>query len=171
MADARDGWTESLSAAERVRMVAITVDEPRTANWIADEAVVAHETATKYLSQLVDDGQLVAERAGDRTVYRPDPVSQYLDEVRELYEGHSPDELATGLRDITEQIEGWRDEYGIETPNELRATIGGVEDAEEARTRQRIALEWDRLAARRSLVEDALRLHDRFPGESPPASA
>lgn len=57
-------WTGGLSAAERVEAVALTVDEPRTANWIATDAEIAHETATKYLTRLTDEGKLNAESHG-----------------------------------------------------------------------------------------------------------
>lgn len=164
-----DEWAERLSAAERVRAVAETVSEPRTANWIAEEAEVAHGTATKYLEQLVEDGRLVAETAGDQTSYRPDPVGQYLVEMRELYEQHGPDELAASLEGMNDEIRGWREEYGVESPNELRASIGDADET--GGERRRIAREWERLAYRRRLVEDALRLHDRFPGEPRTATA
>lgn len=164
-------WTDGLSAAERVRAVALTVGEPRTANWIASEAEVAHETATKYLNRLVDDGKLRADIRGQQTTYEPDPVGQYLVEMRELYDEHSPDELAASLEEMNEQIRTWKTEYGVETPNELRASLGQTEDLTDERERREMAREWDHLKTRRRLVEDALRLYDRFPGERRSAPA
>ncbi|MFC7130589.1 DUF7342 family protein [Haloferax chudinovii] len=164
-------WTEVLSAAERVESVALTVSEPRTANWVAAEAEVAHETATKYLKRLTEDGKLIADSRGQQTTYEPDPVGQYLIEMRELYENHSPDELASSLEDMNEQIRTWKSEYDVETPNQLRASLGDAEDVGDERERRRAAREWDHLATRRRLVEDALRLYDRFPGEPRSASA
>lgn len=163
-ASGRD-WTDELSAAERVEAVALTVSEPRTANWIAAEADVAHETATKYLTRLADDGKLRAETQGQQTTYAPDPVGQYLIEMRELYENHSPDELTTSLEEMNDQIRSWKTEYDVETPNELRASLGRATTREDERTRRQAAREWEHLQTRRRLVEDALRLYDRFPGE------
>ena len=168
MAERTDSWSESLSAEARVRAVALTVGEPRTANWIAEEAAVAHGTATKYLSQLVADRQLVADQGGDRTTYRPDPVGQYLREVRDLYEEHTPAELAASLEAMNEQVRSWREAYDAETPNELRASVGTADDPGE---RQQVADEWEHLDHRRSLVEDAIRLYDRFPGDAMPTPA
>ena len=105
------GWTDGLSGAERVEAVALTVSEPRTANWIATEAEVAHETATKYLKRLAEDGKLTADTRGQQTTYEPDPVGQYLLEMRELYEEHSPDELAASLEAMNEQIRTWKRDY------------------------------------------------------------
>ena len=164
-------WSEQLSAADRVRMVAETVGEPRTANWVAEKAEVAHETARKYLDRLAENGRLLAETDGDRTVYRPDPVGQYLVETRELYDDHTPEELADSLSTMNEEIRSWRETYGVQTPNELRASIADATDPKDERERRRIAREWERLRYRRQLVEDALRLHDRFPDEQTHAPA
>ncbi|MDB2276488.1 hypothetical protein PM022_18540 [Halorubrum ezzemoulense] len=164
-------WTDGLSAAKRVEVVALTVDEPRTANWIAAEAEVAHETATKYLTRLVDDGKLRSDTRGQQTIYEPDPVGQYLVEMRELYDEHSPDELAASLEDINEQIRTWKAKYDVETANQLRASLSRTEDVTDERDRRQVAREWDHLATRRRLVEDALRLYDRFPSERRSASA
>lgn len=169
--DPNGDWTEELSGAERVEAVALTVGEPRTANWIAGEADVAHETAAKYLERLADDGTLLVDSRGQQTTYEPDPVGQYLAEMRELYDDHSPDELAAGLADINEQIRTWKSTYDADTPNELRASLGRVDDAADERNRRRTAREWEHLVERRRLVEDALRLYDRFPSEPRSASA
>src|SRR5699024_6052648 len=101
----------------------LTVSDPQTANWIATEAEVAHETATKYLRQLVDDGKLNADSRGQQTTYEPDPLGQYLIEMRELYEHHAPDELAESLEEMNEQIRTWKSEYDAETANQLRASL------------------------------------------------
>ena len=164
------GWTDELSGAERVEAVALTVSEPRTANWVATEAEVAHETATKYLKRLTDDGKLTMDTRGQQTTYEPDPVGQYLVEMRELYEEHSPDELAASLETMNEQIRAWKRDYNVETPNELRASLGKTDDVADEHERRQAAREWDHLKTRRRLVEDALQLYDRFPGDRRAAS-
>lgn len=161
----QDSWADGLSGADRVEAVALTVSEPRTANWIADEADVAHATAKKYLSRLAADGALREETQDGHTTYQPDPVSQYLRETRELYESHTPDELAASLGEMNDQIRTWKREYDVETPNDLRASIGDAASERDERERRETASEWEHLAYRRRLVEDALHLHDRFPGE------
>jgi Mn-dependent DtxR family transcriptional regulator len=168
--DPNRDWTEGLSAAERVEAVALTVSKPQTANWVAAEAEVAHETAAKYLRQLADDGKLSVDSRGQQTTYEPDPVGQYLIEMRELYEHHAPDELAESLEEMNEQIRIWKSEYDAETSNQLRASLAS-EDIEDEHERRQAAREWDHLATRRQLVEDALRLYDRFPSEPRSASA
>jgi len=171
MSDAeRPSWTESVSAADRVRSVATTLSEPQTANWIAGEAEVAHETASKYLDRLVSDGKLETSKAGGKTVYRPDPVGQHLAEMHSLYADHTADELANRLTEITDQLRQWQDEYDTETPNELRAAIGETTDGATADEYRRVAGEWEQLQYRQSLVEDTLRLYDRFADDASPTS-
>lgn len=167
----RSAWNEAMSGADRVEAVALIVSEPRTANWIADEAGVAHETAKKYLTRLAKDGKLHAETRDGHTTYQPDPVGQYLGEMRDLYESHSPDELAESLAEMNDQIRTWQAEYDVKTPNELRASIGDATGVQDERPRREAAREWEHLAYRRRLVEDALRLYDRFPSEPTSAPA
>ncbi|GAD53923.1 hypothetical protein MBEHAL_2683 [Halarchaeum acidiphilum MH1-52-1] len=91
--------------------------------------------------------------------------------MRELYEDHSPDELATSLEEMNDQIRSWKMEYDVETPNELRASLSSAPDREDERARREAARKWEHLQTRRRLVEDALRLYDRFPREQHTAPA
>ncbi|WP_336346146.1 DUF7342 family protein [Halalkalicoccus ordinarius] len=109
----------------------------------------------------VDYGDL---RTGNGLSTHRIPVTQYLDEGREVYETHSVDELAQSLDEIRTQIETWQAEYEVSTPNALRATIATV-DQTEAEQRRDIAIEWDHIEIRLTIIEDALRLYDRFPDD------
>lgn len=160
-------WTDQ-PAADRVRWVAESLGAPRTANWVATEADVSPATARKYLGRLADDRRLRRVDDGERTLYAPDRVSQYLDEVREAYDAHTADELATALSDIREQLSAWHNEFDVASPNELRATVAET-DREGAERRREIAIEWEHLATRQEVLEDALELYDRFPDEAVPA--
>jgi hypothetical protein len=71
---------------------------------------------------------------------------------------------------MNEQIRTWKSEYDVETSNQLRASLAS-EDIGNERERRQAAREWDHLLTRRRLVEDALRLYDRFPGEPRSAPA
>ncbi len=64
----RDGvqsWTESMSARDPIRAVAETLREPRTVNWISEQADAAWSTTNKELQDLVDQGQLRRVEAGE----------------------------------------------------------------------------------------------------------
>jgi len=88
-----------------------------------------------------------------------------------VHENHSPDDLAASLEQMNDQIRMWKAEYDVETPNGLRASLSRAADREDERTRRQAAREWEHLQTRRRLVEDALRLYDRFPSEQNPVSA
>lgn len=156
-------WTDQ-PAADRVRWIAESLGEPRTAHWIAEEAAVSPATARKYLERLAEDRRLKRIDEGDRTLYYPDHVTRYLEEVREAYAEHTASELADALDDLRSRIDGWRDAYDASTPNELRATVADVDRAEAERRRE-VAIEWEHLEARRDVIEDALSLYDRFPDD------
>lgn len=156
-------WADQ-PAADRVQWVAESLNEPKTAHWVADEADVSPATARKYLEKLADERRLRRLENGERTLYSPDHVTQYLEEVREVYEDHSADELAQSLDEIRNQLEAWRAEYDVSTPNALRATVATVDRAE-AEQRREIAIKWDHVETRLDIIEDALKLYDRFPDD------
>jgi hypothetical protein len=156
-------WADQ-PAADRVQWVAESLNEPKTAHWVANEADVSPATARKYLEKLADERRLRRLENGERTLYSPDHITQYLKEVREVYEDHSADELAQSLDEIRNQLEAWRAEYDVSTPNALRATVATVDRAE-AEQRREIAIEWDHVETRLDIIEDALKLYDRFPDD------
>lgn len=149
-------------AADRVRWVAESLSQPRTAHWVATEADVSPATAQKYLEKLAENRRLRQIDDGEYTLYTPDRISQYLDDVREVYDNHTADDLATSLSTMQTQIDAWQAEYNVTTPNELRATICDV-SREQGEHRRDIALEWEHIVARIDIIEDALTLYDRFP--------
>ncbi|MEM4780924.1 MAG: hypothetical protein QXG03_05105 [Halalkalicoccus sp.] len=152
--------TEHAEKLERIREVALTTGEPRNAGEIAQVAGVSRNTAAKYLSQLVRDDVLVAETQGRETTYRPDPVTQYFSRLRELTSEHSKEELTDELSAIRADIESFESEYGVERPDELRATIGEVRSGAERARRRRDADDWEYFEHQRKLLQQALRLYD-----------
>lgn len=145
----------------RVREVAMTVSEPRNAGEIADAAGVARNTAEKYLQRLVEARTLVAEEHGRETRYRPDPVTQYLDQVRDLIENHSKAELTAELAAIHDDIDAWKEEYGVSSPDELRASVGDEDlSPEERERRMRDAEDWEYYRERVGVVQQAIDLYD-----------
>ena len=154
MSEKQPSWPEGMDAAERVRHVALTRTEPRNAGWIATEAAVSRDTAVKYLSRMVEQGDLETVESAEGTCYRPDPVTQFLGQVRDLAESHSLDELTTELRDIGDEIDQWKREYEVDDLTELRETVGddGL-SGEERRERLDVRFEPERVVRGRSVAE------------------
>lgn len=158
-----DAWTDASSAFDRVMGVALALDRPRTAGWIADEAHVAEETARGHLRRLVDLRALASTTARGTTTYYPDSAYLLFRQVAELVEGHDRDELLDAAADVKEALEAFREEYGVDTPDDLRARAAAPEtSASEAREYKKVASEWETVEHRRSVIQRAIEEYDRF---------
>ena len=114
----RDGvqsWTESMSACDRIRAVAESLREPRSVNWISEQADAAWSTTNEELQDLVDQGQLRRVEAGETTRYQPDYTRLLFEEIRSLIEENTREQLRHELVAITEEIEEWQATYDVET--------------------------------------------------------
>lgn len=172
--DSNDGLIERRTTGEdRVRMVARQLSEPRTANWIANEAGWSHEPTTRVLSRLVDDGVLRRDDSGPHTTYVPDYRRQAMQEAMRLRDsGRSVEELTDRLAEMKAQVRGWEDEFAVDSPNHLRATLADEDLDPEAEDRRReIARDWERLQRRIRIVGFAIREWDFLTPSTERASA
>lgn len=144
---------------KRIREVAMTVREPRNAEEIAESAGVAPNTARKYLRQLVETNQIATTERGRETVYYPDPTTQRFNQIRELIEGHSKQELVDELNAIESDIDDWKSEYAVDSPDELRASISG-EPEEERESRLRDAEDWEYFEHQSKIIGHAVMLYN-----------
>ena len=158
---------------DRVRMTARQLSEPRTANWIASEAGWSHEPTTRVLERLVDDGILLCDESGTHTTYYPDYRRQAMQEAMQLRDrGHTVEELTDRLADMKTQIRDWEDEFGVDSPNQLRGTLGdGSQGADEDDRRREIAREWEHLRRRIGIVGFVVREWDFLAPTREPAEA
>lgn len=147
---------------DRVRMVARQLAEPRTANWIASEAEWSHRPTTRVLKRLVDDGVLRRDDSGAHTTYYPDYRRQAMQEAMRLRDGErTVEELTERLAELTGRMRDWADEFGVETPNQLRATIADAElGPEDVARRRDVARDWEHLQRRSRIVGFAIREWD-----------
>ena len=158
---------------DRVRIVARQLSEPRTANWIASEADWSHEPTKRVLKRLVNDGILHRDESGTHTTYYPDYRRQVVQEAMRLRDsGHTVEEFTDRLADMNSQIRDWKDQFDVESPNQLRGTLA-VEalDGDEEDRRQEIAREWERLQRRIEIVGFAIREWDFLAPITEPAEA
>ncbi len=152
--------TEQATTIARIRAVAMTAREPKNAGEIADSAGVARNTAEKYLSQLVETNTLTTIQQGRETCYYPDPVTQYFDQIRDLVETHQKDDLTAELAAIRDDIEEWKESYEVDSPDELRASVGDEISAAERRQRQHDAEDWEYYEHQATLIKQAIQLYD-----------
>jgi len=153
-------WTESMSARDRIRAVAETLREPRSVNWISEQADAAWSTTNEELQDLVDQGQLRRVEAGEATHYQPDYTRLLFEEIRTLIEENPREELRNELAAITEEIEEWQSTYDVETWEDLEQSLAdGDLTSAELRERRDVIAFWRENEEDRRLIKHALELY------------
>jgi predicted ArsR family transcriptional regulator len=156
-------WVENTSAFDRVKSVALTLSEPRSAGWIGSEAQVAENTARSHLERLADLGVLTTTTTEQGIAYAPDPIYTRSQDIRELVDGRTADELAATAADVQEELQGYRETYDANSPEALRASVADADRTPDAaRERLEAASDWEYARYRLSLLRDALDHYDTY---------
>jgi hypothetical protein len=166
-------WTETMTARERIEEVALTLREPRSVNWVREQADVGSwETAKSQLEHLVEMGRLTTVDVDGDTRYVTDPMREYLDHIRDLVVEHTKEELRDELEAIAEEVEAWRAEYGVDSPAALDASLGEADLApEELRERRQVAAYWEENDEYRQRITHALELYDDLTAQDSPVES
>jgi hypothetical protein len=178
-----DSWTDGLSSRERVRKIATTLTEPRSVEWVREQAQVSSwQTAKDELEMLVEFGQVQAIEGDDgNTKYAPNYQLRYFNEVTELINSHTRAELREEIASIQAEIDEWKQEFGVESRDDLEATLTDDDlDSEAIQERNRVLRQWEHYEDNKRLLKHALELYDDarelYPGtndssnSSPPLS-
>jgi len=153
-------WTETMSARERIRSVVETLREPRSVNWISEQAEAAWSTTNEELQDLVDQGRVRRVEADDRNLYQPDHAELLFDEIRTLIEENTREELRDELAAITEEIEDWQTTYDVETWEELEQSLADSDlSSDDLRERRDVIAFWRENEEDRRLIKHALELY------------
>jgi len=156
-------WTDGLSARERVREIATTLTEPRSVEWVREEArVSAWQTTKDELEMLVKFGQLHAvDGDNGNTKYAPNYQLRYFSEVTELINTHTREELREEIAEIQAEIDEWKTTFEVESRDELEsALIDDGLDSADIRDRNRVLRQWERYEDNKRLLKHALELYD-----------
>jgi predicted transcriptional regulator len=149
-----------MSARGRIRAVAESLREPRSVNWISEQADAAWSTTKEELQSLVDQGQVRRVEAGETTRYQPDYTRLLFEEIRTLIEKNTRKELRSELTAITEEIEEWQATYDVETWEDLEQSLAdGDLTSAEIRERRDVIAFWRENEADRRLIKHALELY------------
>ncbi|NHN46446.1 hypothetical protein G9464_02365 [Halostella sp. JP-L12] len=158
-----ESWTEGLSARECVREIATTLTQARSVEWIREEAGISSwQTAKDELEMLVEFGQIQAIEGDDgNTKYAPNYQRRYFNEIAELINEHTRDELREQIADIQGEIDEWKAEFDIESRGDLEATLAdeGL-SGEDVRDRNAVLRQWERYEDNKRLLRHALELYD-----------
>jgi hypothetical protein len=165
-------WGDDLSARERVREIAMTLTEPQSVEWVRKEAHVSSwQTAKDELEMLVEFGQVQAIEGDDgNTKYAPNYQRRYFDEVAELINGYTREELRDEIASVQADIDEWKRNFDVESRDALEATLtnDGL-DSEDIQERNRVLRQWERYEDNKRLLKHALELYDDardlYPGQ------
>jgi len=162
MADSNPrSWTENMSGRERVRHVVELLDEPTSVQEIADQADVSRTTADDELQRLQSDDWVTEMTVDGTKAYDLNPVRMLFDEVTDLIEAHSRDELESQLTELKKEQEGLATEYDVSSLDEFREQLANEEfSAEELRERRNVIATWKAINMELGLVKHALQLYD-----------
>ncbi|WP_276248664.1 hypothetical protein [Haladaptatus sp. YSMS36] len=153
-------WSETMSARERIRAVAESMREPRSVNWVSEQANAAWSTTNEELQELVEQGRLRRVEVGETARYQPDFTRLLFDEIRTLIEENAREELRDELTAITEEIEEWQARYAVETWEELEQSLAdGDLSSSELRERRDVIAVWRENEQDRQLIKHALALY------------
>jgi len=154
-------WKDDFSPRERVRHIVETVTDPVSANWVAEQADVGWQTAKDELEQLATRGTLRRVDTEGGVRYVPDFTRLYTERIRELALSMSREELREELVQAKEELQAIRSAYGIESRDELEASLSDDDvSAVEARDRKQSLREWEEVADELQLLEHALSLYE-----------
>jgi DNA-binding transcriptional regulator GbsR (MarR family) len=109
---------EGEDTKQRVYGAVLHAREPMTAAEIADRADCSEESARTHLSFYGDLGIVIRHEGRPVRYERNDDYFEWR-RVNELAREHSVDELQTRVSELTDQIEAYRDEYGVDSPAEV----------------------------------------------------
>lgn len=158
-----DAWKEHTKAIDRVIEVALSLEEPRTAAWLSEEAHVAEGTARDHLERLVELRALTSATTHGVTSYYPDSAYLRFRDVSRFAEEYTKDKLSEYITKVKERVEDLEETHDVSSPDELRAKAADEDaSAADAREYRQLASEWDSLEYQLSTLQEAVRRYDEF---------
>ena len=167
-----DAWKQGTKAIERVISVALTINQSKTAKAIAEEAGVAEQTARDHLSLLQELSIVGSTTARGVTKYYPDAGYLRFRAIARMTEEYSRDELLDLSQEMKERDKSVKEQYDVETPDDLRfRAVSDEVDSEEMTELRQAASEWETVRHDLSLVKQAYEHYEEHSsaGTSTPA--
>lgn len=156
-------WKAESKAIERVIEVVLSLGEPQTASWVADEAHVSEQTTREHLGLLVDLGIVTSTSARSVTKYQPDAAYLRYRAVSAAIERDSREDLLDRVEQLKSRVEEITEEYSVETPDELRAKATDDDvQSDEVKTYRIAASEWESVRRELDVAEEALERYEEF---------
>ncbi len=154
-------WKKQASGRERVRHVVELLDGPMTVQEIADRAEVSRTTADDELGRLESDDWVREMTVDGKKAYDLNPVRMLFDEITNLIENNTREELEARLTELVEEQEALSEEYKADSLAEFRRRLADDDlSADELRELRNVAETWEAVEAEAGLVRHALRMYD-----------
>ncbi|QOS13403.1 HTH domain protein (plasmid) [Haloferax gibbonsii] len=109
-------WKESTTADERIRTVIKRTVDPKSANEIADTAVVSENKARDTLNRLVEEGIVRSHQTSSGKTYERDPDWYLLQQVHQLA---TSGDLVSQIQRIKQELANYQSQYETSSPEEL----------------------------------------------------
>lgn len=109
---------ENEDTKQRVYGAVLHAREPMTASQIAEQADCSEESARTHLSFYAALGIVILHEGRPVRYERNDDYFEWR-RLNEVAREHTIEELQARVSELTEQIEEYRDEYGVDSPAEL----------------------------------------------------
>ena len=148
-------WVEETTPFERVYEIIRTTYNPRSAGQIADRARVSPTTARKHLRTLESAGEVTTSQDGQTTHYRRSETAIVTEHAQSLLAERTLEEIASGIADLKAQLQKWREEYGVDSPEEFARELD-VADADSSHGA--ILREWQTTRRNLALAQAALAI-------------
>lgn len=127
--DVVEEWVEETTPFDRVYEIIRRTYDPTSASQIADRARISSTTARKHLRTLVDAGEVTTSRDGQTLLYRRSETGIVTEHAQSLLAERTLEEIASGIAAMKTQIQDWRDEHGVDSPEELARELD-IDDAD-----------------------------------------
>lgn len=158
-----EAWKAQTKAVERVIDVTLSLEQPRTAGWISDEALASEQTVREHLEMLADLGVVAATTARGVTKYQPDAAYLRFKQISQFAEQYSQQELVDRAEAGKRSIDETKEQYGVDEPAELLTQAAKEETpVDEMAEYRKAASEWETLQHELSLIQEAIERYDDF---------
>lgn len=148
-------WVEETTPFERVYEIIRRAYDPASATQIADRARVSPTTARKHLRTLESAGEVTTSQDGQTTCYRRSETAIVTENAQSLLAERTLEEIASGIADMKAQIQGWREEHSVDSPEEYARKLD-VDDADS--DHGALLTEWQTTRRNLALAQAALAI-------------
>jgi DNA-binding transcriptional regulator GbsR (MarR family) len=138
-------WIKATDGFDRVRSVLRQTREPTPVTQIAEQAHVSETSARKHLDRLAELGPAATTQDGRTTLYHRNEEHHIFQRIRQLQREHTRAELFDGIREMKSQLQNYREQHSVESPEEIALDIDDRDEpwhviSEWESTRQNLAL-------------------------------